>query len=144
MRIGLAIAVAVLATARGFAEPPAAPEPAPEPAPAPAGELLFLPQPAAPEKPRLEASWDHGLWFESAGKQFRVHVGGIGQVDATWPIGPHGVYALPGGGTNGVENSSAIFLRRARFRVEGDVYDQFDFIVEYDFANANNENEGIQ
>ncbi len=28
--------------------------------------------------------------------------------------------------------------------MEGDVFDQFDFIVEYDFANANNENEGLQ
>jgi phosphate-selective porin OprO/OprP len=54
------------------------------------------------------------------------------------------VFAIPGGGTNGVENAAATFLRRVRLRFDGDIYDQFDYMVEYDFANANNENSGIQ
>ncbi|HEY1380831.1 MAG TPA: porin [Gemmataceae bacterium] len=155
----VAAAAAALAAARGLADPPAPvpAEPAPvvpapagratpaaEQAPAKAGEMLFLPPPQDPPKFRLDASWDNGLWFESADKQFRVHVGGVGQVDANWPVAPHGVYALPGGGTNGVENSSAIFLRRARFRMDGSIFDQFDYMVEYDLANANNENDGLQ
>src|SRR5262249_28358829 len=51
---------------------------------------------------------------------------------------------IPGGGMNGVENASATFIRRARVRLEGDIFDQFDFVLEYDFSNADNENSGQQ
>jgi phosphate-selective porin OprO/OprP len=153
-RHALAIALVTgLTVVRGFAEPPgpipaepsvpAAPAAPVVPA-APADEPLFLQKSADAEKPRLEASWDHGLWFESADKQYRVHVGGNAQVDSNWLIGPKGVFAIPGGGQNGVENASAIFLRRVRLRADGTIYYQFDYIVEYDLANANNENEGTQ
>jgi phosphate-selective porin OprO/OprP len=99
--------------------------------------------PAAPERRfHLDASWDNGLHFDSDDKQFQVHVGGNAMVDATWPIGPLGLFAIPGGGMNGVENASAVLLRAARLRVEGGIFDQFDFVVEYDFANAANENSG--
>src|SRR5262245_48174875 len=50
----------------------------------------------------LEASWDNGLRFASADDQFHVHVGGNAQVDSAWLIGPKGVFAVPGGGMNGV------------------------------------------
>jgi phosphate-selective porin OprO and OprP len=102
--------------------------------------------PAPPENRRfrLEASWDNGLWLEAPDNRFRVHVGGNAQVDSTWLIGPHGVFAIPGGGMNGVENAAATFIRRARFRLEGDVWDQFDYVVEYEFANADNDNDGLQ
>jgi phosphate-selective porin OprO/OprP len=86
----------------------------------------------------LEASWENGLWFRAA-DAFRIHVGGNAQVDSTWLIGPKGLFAIPGGGMNGVENASATFLRRARLRFEGDIYDQVDYIVEYDFAHAVND-----
>src|SRR5262249_22125348 len=48
------------------------------------------------------------------------------------------------GGTSGIGNAAGTFLRRVRLRLEGDIYDQFDYIVEYDFAHANNENSGIE
>jgi phosphate-selective porin OprO/OprP len=106
------------------------------------------PAAAAPRPPkkgfRLEATWDNGLWLDSPDDQFHIHVGGNAQIDSTWLIGPHSVFAIPGGGQNGVENAAATMLRRVRLRFEGDLYDQFDYIVEYDFANANNENSGIQ
>lgn len=105
--------------------------------------LVGLPPPPA-RRFRLEASWDSGLRFESDDNQFHLHVGGNAQVDSTWLIGPHGVFALPGGGNNGVENAAATFLRRARLRLEGDIFDQFDYIIEYDFAHAENENSGLQ
>jgi phosphate-selective porin OprO/OprP len=54
------------------------------------------------------------------------------------------VFAIPGGGQNGVENDAATFLRRVRLRLDGDIFDQFDYMVEYDLANANNENDGLQ
>jgi phosphate-selective porin OprO/OprP len=73
-----------------------------------------------------------------------VHVGGNAQVDSTWLIGPHGVFAIPGGGSNGTENDAATFVRRAYLRVDGDLFDQFDFVVEYNFANADNDSDGSQ
>jgi phosphate-selective porin OprO/OprP len=108
------------------------------------GDRQAAPAPPAKRGFRLEATWDNGLWLDSADDQFHLHVGGNAQIDSTWLIGPHGVFAIPGGGQNGVENAAATFLRRVRLRFEGDLYDQFDYIVEYDLAHANNENSGIQ
>jgi len=96
------------------------------------------------QRTRLEASWDNGLHFDSADDRFHIHVGGNAQIDSTWLIAPQGAFAIPGGGMNGVDNSSATFIRRARVRLEGDVYSQFDYVVEVDFANADNDNDGLQ
>jgi phosphate-selective porin OprO/OprP len=123
---------------------PAQPDP---PGPDPGAQALTCPAPDSPPNPNrvhLEASWDNGLRFESDNQQWHVHVGGLAQLDSTWLIGPKGVFAIPGGGENGVENSAATFLRRARLRVEGDVWDQFDFIIEYDFSHAENDASGNQ
>lgn len=95
-------------------------------------------------KIELEASWDDGLWFTSADQQFRIHVGGSAQIDSTWLIGPQSAFALPNGQANGIGNAAGTFLRRARLRADGGIFEQFDYIVEYDFANAANENEGLQ
>jgi phosphate-selective porin OprO/OprP len=92
----------------------------------------------------LTAGWLDGLRFKSADEAFHIHVGGNAQIDSTWLIGPRSAFALPNGSTSGIGNASATFLRRARLRVEGDIYDQFDFIIEYDFANAANDNNGQQ
>jgi phosphate-selective porin OprO/OprP len=92
----------------------------------------------------LEATWDNGLRFESADDQFRLHVGGIGQIDTVWLIGPQSVFALPGGGSNGVGNAQATQLRRSILQVDGTIFGQFDYVIEYDFANASNENSGVQ
>jgi phosphate-selective porin OprO/OprP len=92
----------------------------------------------------LEASWDDGLRFQSADDQFQVHVGGIVHLDTVWLIGPQSVFALPGGGSNGVGNAQATQLRRAILEVEGTIFGQFDYVIEYDFANASNDNSGLQ
>jgi phosphate-selective porin OprO/OprP len=110
-------------------------------------EVAPVAAPAGDDKEKrrfpLQATWDYGLYF-GWDDVFRLHVGGNAQVDSTWLIGPKGLFAIPGGGMNGVENAAATFLRRARLRAEGTIYDQFDFIVEYDFSHAENENSGIQ
>jgi phosphate-selective porin OprO/OprP len=104
-----------------------------------------LPPPPAPEQRfRLEASWDNGLRLLSADNQFNLHIGGNAQVDSNWLIAPTSAFAIPGGGSNGVENAAATFLRRARLRAEGDIFDQFDYIVEYELANADNDSAGTQ
>jgi phosphate-selective porin OprO and OprP len=112
--------------------------------PAEAREGELPPTPSPKRTFHLEASWDNGLVLESDDEQFHVHVGGNAQVDSTWLIGPKGVFAIPGGGQNGVENAAATLLRRVRLRLDGDLYGQFDYVVEYDLANANNENDGLQ
>src|SRR5262245_21104152 len=105
----------------------------------------FLPPAEEPSKKfSLETFWNNQLRFESENKQFSIHIGGNFQVDSTWLIGPDSVFALPGGGMNGVDGASAIFLRRVRFRFEGQIYELIDYMVEYDLANANNENDGLQ
>jgi hypothetical protein len=103
----------------------------------------------APPAPRprrfpLQASWDDGLVFESGDGQFHLHVGGVGQIDSVWLAGPQSVFALPGGGANGVGNAQATQLRRAVLQADGDIFGQFDYIVQFDFANAPNENGGTQ
>jgi phosphate-selective porin OprO/OprP len=95
-------------------------------------------------KYHLEAAWDKGLRFASPDEQFHIHVGGNAQIDSTWLIAPKGLFAIPGGGMNGVENAAATFIRRARIRLEGDLFNQFDYCVEYDLANADNDNNGQQ
>jgi phosphate-selective porin OprO/OprP len=167
-RFQLAVAAVCLAWAAARAQPLTPPTPGPRPAPAQERfRVLGIPddRPAAPaadtggkpadtepppapspERRRFDllTSWADGLRFRSADDAFHVHVGGNAQIDSTWLIGPKSAFALPNGTTSGAGNASATFLRRVRLRVEGDIYDQFDFIVEYDFANASNENDGQQ
>ncbi len=101
---------------------------------------------AHPRKQRipLEATWDNGLQFESADERFRIHVGGAGQLDTVALVGPQSVFALPGGGSNGVGNAQATQLRRTILQADGQIFGQFDYTVQYDFANASNDNSGLQ
>jgi phosphate-selective porin OprO/OprP len=114
---------------------------------APAGDGAACPlPPAATEKKAipLEATWDNGLQFKSADDSFHLHVGGAVQLDATWLIGPTTLFDTPGDGTSGVGNASAALLRRAILQADGDIFGQFDYIIQYDFANASNDNSGLQ
>jgi phosphate-selective porin OprO/OprP len=65
-------------------------------------------------------------------------------LDTVWLIGPHSVFDAPGGGTSGAGNAQATQIRRAILQADGDLFDQFDWVIEYDFANASNENSGLQ
>jgi phosphate-selective porin OprO/OprP len=143
------VPVAVSATPQNPATPAAAPlPPAVLAPPGPATGADCVP-PADPNPKRrpipLEVSWDNGLRFQSADDDlFHLHIGGIGQIDSVVPIGPQSVFALPGGGTNGAGNSQATQIRRAILQVDGDIWGMFDYSVQFDFANASNDNSGLQ
>jgi hypothetical protein len=92
----------------------------------------------------LQATWDNGLFLESQSKQFTLHVGGIGMIDTVWLIGPNSVFLAPGGTTSGVGNAQATQLRRAILQANGNIFDQFDYSIQFDFANASNDNSGLQ
>jgi phosphate-selective porin OprO/OprP len=114
-----------------------------EPLPANGGLACVLPSPSD-GRVHLESFWDNGYHVESSDKQFRLHIGGNAQVDTVWLIGPNSIFALPNGATSGIGNAAGTELRRARLRMDGTIYSQFDYSVEYDFANASNENDGVQ
>ena len=92
--------------------------------------------PAPPDKEHrrfpLEASWDNGLRFESPDDRFSLHVGGVGQIDTVWLIGPQSVFAVAGGGMNGVGNAEATLIRRAILQADGEhllIVAQHDFTL---------------
>jgi phosphate-selective porin OprO/OprP len=107
-------------------------------------DIHASPQPPQAQRFPLEANWDNGLMFASEDHKFQIHVGGIGQIDSTWLIGPLALFNAPGGTTSGVGNAQATDLRRAILQADGTIFDQFDFMIQFDFANASNENSGIQ
>jgi phosphate-selective porin OprO/OprP len=161
------LAWAWLGSARGAAQSPTLPEfgratfgspqtlePV-QPAPRPVDEPGTTPNPIAVEAQKevapalsaarrfgLGAYWDNGLYFDSDDKQFRLHVGGNAQIDSVWFMPPSSAYALPGGAANGVSNANATIIRRARLRLDGTIFGQFDYMAELDFANAANDNTG--
>ncbi len=92
----------------------------------------------------LEASWADGLQLESANKQFKLHVGGIGQIDSVWYIGPASAFNNAGGSSSTVQNAAATIIRRAILQADGEIYGRFDYSIQFDFANASNDNDGEQ
>lgn len=92
----------------------------------------------------LQAYWDYGLRFMTDNEKFNLHIGGVGQVDSVYFFGPSDIFAGPGGAANGIGDAQATFLRRAILQAEGRIYDRFDFMLQYDFANASNDTSGQQ
>jgi phosphate-selective porin OprO/OprP len=90
----------------------------------------------------LEARWSHGLALESPARDFAVKVGGRVQLDTSaFTQGPGPAEPPAYGGLN-PPLSGATNFRRARVRIEGRMYEVYDWAMEYDFANqldVNNE-----
>ena len=84
------------------------------------------------------------MFFHSTDDLFHLHIGGAGQIDSVWLIGPTTTFNSPSGGTSGVGNAAATQLRRAVLQADGDIFGQFDYFVQFDFANASNDNSGLQ
>ena len=88
----------------------------------------------------MTTKWNYGLQAESAHKDFRVKVGGRIQMDevsftqGTGPAQPQ----KEGGLAPPLRN--AMDFRRARLRVDGRMYELYDFVGEYDFSNQLNAN----
>lgn len=116
----------------------AAREPA-TPAAPPAAERLS----AVPDSPwftpgadlRLATRWDFGLQGQTASKDFRVHVGGRFDWDAGWVNAPADAASFLPPGTGSLNDGSD--FRRARIRVDGRMYQNIDWVVEFDFADGN-------
>ncbi|MEK6257343.1 MAG: porin [Planctomycetota bacterium] len=92
-----------------------------------------------PDPKSIKPSWKHQLNFESADKNFAVHLGGRTQIDTVWL---HSNPAAFGVGNNANSQDSANF-RRARLRADGTIYKTIDYVVEYDFVNSQNDNAGL-
>jgi phosphate-selective porin OprO/OprP len=80
----------------------------------------------------LSAYWKDGLQIKSSDDAFRVHVGGNIQFDYGWNAASQAVQFGPGG--TGELADGAVF-RRARIRMDGTLYQHFEWVTEFDFAN---------
>ena len=88
----------------------------------------------------LRSLWDKGLTEESAHKDFRVKVGGRTQIDSSAFSAAPGPNQLPYEGGLDPGLSDTVNFRRARFRIEGRMYEVYDWAAEYDFVNQINVN----
>ena len=89
-----------------------------------------------PDPKAIKASWKHQLNFESADKNFAVHLGGRTQFDTVWLQSNPAAF----GASNGAGSQDAVDFRRARLRADGTIYKTIDYVVEYDFVNSSNVN----
>jgi phosphate-selective porin OprO/OprP len=76
---------------------------------------------------------NNGLWFESPNKMFQFHIGGRTQMDSSFfstsnavQFGPNGIGKLRDG----------VDPRRMRIRIEGAMYENTMFCMEWDFINS--------
>jgi phosphate-selective porin OprO/OprP len=80
--------------------------------------------------------WNNGLEFYSPGKEFYAHVGGRTQFDNIGLGSPNNAAAMTniGSGSSGLQDATD--FRRARLRMEGTLWGQIDYCMEYNFVNA--------
>ncbi|MBI3860554.1 MAG: hypothetical protein HY290_01515 [Planctomycetia bacterium] len=81
----------------------------------------------------MHASWKNGLEIETKNKDFRIKVRGRTQLDFASFSVPDNVNADP---SLVVPIRSGVDFRRARIGVEGVMFEQIDYIYEYDFVNS--------
>jgi len=83
----------------------------------------------------LKPEWNNGLEFYSSNREFRVHVGGRAQFDTTAFTAGTGANQPPADGGLNPPLAGATNFRRARFRVDGQMYENYEWITEFDFVN---------
>jgi phosphate-selective porin OprO and OprP len=92
---------------------------------------------------RMSASWNNGVWVESANKDFRAHVGTWVQADEWFFKQPANLRGAAPGGALGVPGTSGVgtlddggFLRRARLLMEGNAYETIEWKANFCFENV--------
>ena len=91
----------------------------------------------------FKTAWKDAFQAESAQKDFRVKIGGRSQVDAVGFTAGPGPNQSPDQGGLDPSLSDTVELRRARFRIEGRMYEMYDWACEYDFVNQINVNNSL-
>jgi phosphate-selective porin OprO/OprP len=84
--------------------------------------------------PRLYAIWNFGPELRSTNGDFTAHFGGRTQYDTSF-FSSDGVLTAPqaAGGIGPLSDSTQ--FRRARLRVDGTMYEQIQYVFEYEFLN---------
>jgi phosphate-selective porin OprO/OprP len=100
---------------------------------APEGDAAAPTFTPADSKPTWKMDWNNGLRFSRSDGQFAYHVGATTFFDYGWN-GASGAVQDGPGGTGQFEDGALI--RRARVRMDGTMYGNIDFRVEYDFADT--------
>ena len=88
----------------------------------------------------MPGKWNYGYEGQSSHKDFRVKIGGRVQFDNTAFSEAAGPAQKPAEGGLAPPLRDATNFRRARFRIDGRMYEVVDFASEYDFANQLNAN----
>ena len=83
----------------------------------------------------LKPEWNNGLEFYSSNREFRVHVGGRAQFDTTAFTAGTGTNLPPADGGLNPPLAGATNFRRGRFRIDGQMYENYEWITEFDFVN---------
>ena len=81
----------------------------------------------------MRANWKNGVEIETTNKDFRMKVRGRTQFDMASFDVPNNVNTDPSL-VNPIRNG--IDFRRLRIGVEGTIYEQIDYVMEYDFINS--------
>jgi len=119
------------------------PAPDPPPAATTADEEPTRPYEIGTDK-ALGPTWVNGFHAESKHGDFRVKVGGRTQVDAVaFTAGPGPGNQAPNQGGLDPGLADTVDFRRARLRVEGRMYEFYDWAAEYDFVNQININNEV-
>ncbi len=120
-------------------------EPLPEPiAPSPPKEAPKEPGPyEIGSDPNFKSKWANTFQAESANKDFKVKIGGRTQIDAVAFSAMDGPNQPPNQGGLDPELADTVNFRRARLRVEGRMYEFYDWAAEYDFVNQINVNNEV-
>ncbi|MBD3379710.1 MAG: hypothetical protein GF408_04525 [Candidatus Omnitrophica bacterium] len=90
----------------------------------------------------VETRWDNRLEFETRDGNFKGAIGGRVHADAVYVSAENDLenFLRPGGDFN--RRNDRALIRRARIYIEGDVYRDFFYKLQYDFTDSlNNENE---
>ncbi|MBY0526238.1 MAG: OprO/OprP family phosphate-selective porin [Gemmataceae bacterium] len=88
----------------------------------------------------VKASWKDGVWAETSDKAFTFHVGGRIDFDTTWYSAPHSMNQSIAQFNNYFDANQGLQdgfdVRRFRLRVDGTLWEQFDYRAEAEFAGA--------